>query len=73
MSTKKYLTYEQAESLYLVSTRQLQRMIKRGDITAYKPGARVLLDAESLDAWVQTKQIKPAVKMGRPRRNAIRR
>lgn len=72
-NTKKFLTYEQAENLYLISTRSLQRLVKKGDVVAYRPGAKVLLDAESLAAWVQTKQIKPAVKLGRPRRNAIRR
>ena len=66
------LTYTEAERLYSISTRALQRLVKKGSITAYKPGAKVLLDGESLEAWVKSTKIKPAVKIGRPRNGASR-
>lgn len=66
------LTYTEAERLYSISTRALQRLVKKGSITAYKPGAKVLLDGESLETWVKSTKIKPAVKIGRPRKGASR-
>ena len=69
---KGYLTYIEAERLYSISTRALQRLVKAGKVTAYKPGAKVLLDAESLAAWVRSTKIQPAKKIGRPRRGAAR-
>lgn len=66
------LAYAEAERLYSISTRALQRLVKKGSITAYKPGAKVLLDGESLEAWVKSTKIKPAVKIGRPRKGASR-
>lgn len=65
-------TYAEAERLYSISTRALQRLVKAGKITAYKPGAKVLLDVESLEAWVRSTKIKPSIKIGRPRRGARR-
>ena len=66
------LTYVEAERLYSISTRALQRLVKSGKVTAYKPGAKVLLDADSLAAWVRSTKIQPAIKIGRPRKGAIR-
>jgi len=65
-------TYSEAEHLYSISTRALQRLVKAGKVTAYKPGAKVLLDGESLAAWVKSTKIKPSVKIGRPRKGAVR-
>lgn len=66
------IAYAEAERLYSISTRALQRLVKAGKVTAYKPGAKVLLDGESLEAWVRSTKIKPAVKIGRPRKGAPR-
>ena len=66
------LAYSEAERLYSISTRALQRLVKAGKVTAYKPGAKVLLDGESLEAWVKSTKIKSSVKVGRPRRGATR-
>ena len=65
-------TYSEAERLYSISTRALQRLVKAGKVIAYKPGAKVLMDADSLAAWVRSTKIKPAVKIGRPRKGAPR-
>ena len=66
------LAYVEAERLYSISTWALQRLVKAGKVTAYKPGAKVLLDADSLAAGVRSTKIKPAIKIGRPRKGAIR-
>ena len=64
------LTYIEAERLYSISTRALQRLVKAGKVIAYKPGAKVLMDADSLAAWVMSTRIQPAKKIGRPRTGA---
>ena len=61
------IAYAEAERLYSISTRALQRLVKAGKVSAYKPGAKVLLDADSLAAWVRSTKIQPAKKIGRPR------
>ena len=66
------ITYLEAERIYSISTRALQRLVKAGKVIAYKPGAKVLMDADSLAAWVRSTKIKPAVKIGRPRKGAPR-
>ncbi len=66
------LAYAEAERLYSISTRALQRLVKAGKVTAYKPGAKVLMDGENLEAWVKSTKIKPSAKVGRPRRGAPR-
>lgn len=65
-------TYAEAERLYSISTLALQRLVKAGKITAYKPGAKVLLDGESLATWVKSTKIAPRKKIGRPRKGAAR-
>lgn len=65
-------TYAEAERLYSISTRALQRLVKAGKVTAYKPGAKVLLDGESLATWVKSTKIAPRKKIGRPRKGAAR-
>jgi len=60
-------TYVEAERLYSISTRALQRLVKAGKVIAYRPGAKVLLDGESLEEWVKSTKIQPAKKIGRPR------
>ena len=66
------LTYVEAERLYSISTRALQRLVKAGKVAAYRPGAKVLLDCDSLEAWVKSTKIQPAKKIGRPRKGAQR-
>ena len=69
---RRFLTYAEAGSLYGVGRSKLQRLVVRGEITAYRPGKATLLDAGSVEAWVESTKIKPARRIGRPRKGARR-
>ena len=44
----------------------------RGEIVAYRPGKATLLDAGSVETWVESTKITPARRIGRPRKNQRR-
>jgi excisionase family DNA binding protein len=62
-----HITIEEAAKLAKCSSCTIQRAIKRGDLTAYKPGKTVLILEKDFMSWFQSKQIH-AVQAGRPRR-----
>ena len=68
----RFLTYAEAQALYGVGRSKLQRLVVRGEITAYRPGKATLLDAGSVEAWVESTKIKPERRLGRPRKNQRR-
>lgn len=51
---RKYLTLAQAAAYVGLSVTTLRRLIRRGVLSAYKPGGgRILVKREELDAWVE--------------------
>lgn len=65
------MPYHDAEALYRISTRTMQRLVKKGMIDAYRPGSKVLVDGDTIEAWIKTTRIH-ARKIGRPRNGARR-
>ncbi len=61
------LTMDEAAKLAKCSYHTIHRAIKRGNLTAYKPGKVVLILEKDLNNWFQSKRVQ-AVKSGRPRR-----
>lgn len=51
------LTIKEAQARYRVSAATLYQAVRRGDITAYRPGKRILLDTSSLDTWFQASKM----------------
>jgi len=49
-----WLTREEAAEHLRCSTRHLDRLVRLGEIAAYRPCGRPLFLAEELDAWVMT-------------------
>ncbi len=58
---------DEAAKLAKCSYHTIYRAIKKGDLTAYKPGKMVLIVEKDLRAWFKSKQIQ-TVQRGRPRR-----
>ena len=67
----RFLTYAEAQALYGVG-RSMQRLVVRGEIVAYRPGKATLLDAGSVETWVESTKITLARRIGRPRKNQRR-
>jgi excisionase family DNA binding protein len=61
------ITIDEAAKLAKCSYHTIHRAIKRGDLTAYKPGKTVLILEKDFTAWFQSKRIH-VVQAGRPRR-----
>ncbi len=61
------MTIDEAANLAKCSYHTIHRAIKKGDLTAYKPGKAVLILEKDLTNWFKSKRIH-AVKAGRPRR-----
>jgi len=55
----KLVTYEQVEERFHCSKKTLQRAVKAGEVDAYRPGKRVLLDEATVMSWVMSKKIRP--------------
>lgn len=64
MST--YLTLADAVEIVPVAQITLRRAIKRGDLTAYRIGGKLLIRPDDLDRWIQAHR-EPAP-MPRPKR-----
>lgn len=60
------MTIDEAAKLAKCSYHTIHRAIKKGDLTAYKPGKAVLILEKDLTDWFKSKQIH-ALKQGRPR------
>jgi excisionase family DNA binding protein len=54
------LTLSEAASLLQVSTRTLQRMIRGGQLPAFKVGGQWRLRETQLRQWVESREIAPA-------------
>lgn len=61
------MTMDEAAKLAKCSYHTIHRAIKKGDLTAYKPGKVVLILEKDLSDWFKSKRVQ-AVKNGRPRR-----
>jgi len=61
------LTIDEAAKLVKCSYHTIHRAIKKGDLTAYKPGKVVLILEQDFADWFKSKQIQ-TVRAGRPRR-----
>jgi excisionase family DNA binding protein len=59
-------TIEEAARLAKCSYHTIHRAIKKGDLTAYKPGKTVLILEKDFTSWFQSKRIH-VVQIGRPR------
>lgn len=60
------LTIDEAAKLVKCSYHTIHRAIKKGDLTAYKPGKVVLILEQDFAEWFKSKQIQ-IVRTGRPR------
>ena len=54
------LTLSEAANLLQVSTRTLQRMIRNGQLPAFKVGGQWRLREAQLRQWVETREASPA-------------
>ena len=54
------LTLSEAANLLQVSTRTLQRMIRNGQLPAFKVGGQWRLREAQLRQWVESREISPA-------------
>lgn len=70
---KNFITYKEAQERYRCGRRKIQKAVNDGIIVAYRPADKVLLVLESADAWFESTIVKPRVRIGRPRRGAVRR
>lgn len=61
------MTIDEAAALAKCSYHTIHRAIKKGDLTAYKPGKAVLILEKDFVTWFQSKRVH-AVKTGRPRK-----
>jgi len=62
------MTIEEAANLAKCSYHTIHRAIKKGDLSAYKPGKAVLILEKDLSDWFESKKIY-AAKIGRPRKH----
>ena len=67
MMMDKLITMAEAAKLSKCSYHTIHRAIKKGDLTAYKPGKIVLILEQDLSEWFHSKKIH-CVQAGRPRR-----
>ena len=67
----KLITYQEATERYRCSRKTLERAIKKGEIDAYRPGRKVLLDEATVKAWFKSRQIRPVRVLSRPRRRKV--
>lgn len=70
---KNFITYKEAQARYGCGRMKIQKAVNDGIIEAYQPADNVLLVLESADAWFESTKVKPRVRIGRPRRGAVRR
>lgn len=56
--TPQYLTYRQAEELTGLSRQTVWRLIKSGDVRAFKIGRGVKIERRSLEDYVQAEPIE---------------
>ena len=65
---EKGLTLTQAATRVRCSEATLSRAIKRGRLTAYRPGKLIIILQEDLIKWLQSKKITPQKRQGAPRK-----
>lgn len=68
-----YLTLKEAMLELPLGYRTIYNAVRRGEITAYKPGREILVERASLENWLLSKKIEPPRQVGRPRKNSTRR
>jgi len=52
-SNRRWLTVDQAADYLGRTPEAIRGLVKRGELTAYKPDGRLQLDREELDAWMR--------------------
>lgn len=57
--TPQYLTYRQAEELTGLSRQTVWRLIKSGDVRAFRIGRSVKIERRSLESYVQAEPVEP--------------
>ena len=65
------MTYDEAAAACHCSKKTLERAVKRGEIKAYRPGRRVLLDSATVVTWFKSKEIQPVRTTCRRRKNVV--
>jgi len=65
-----YLTLDEAASRCRLSSRTLRRAIQAGELMAYQPRNRLLLEHNDLDAWIAGAPVRP--RLPQPNRSAPR-
>ena len=53
------LTVQEAASAVKLTQWAIYRAIKRGDLTAYKPGGRLRIHEVDLQAWLESTKVEP--------------
>lgn len=62
------MTIQEVMTAYRVGYQTIYRAVQRGELEAYKPGRKLIIDAESAGNWFKSKKIKPKAALGRPRK-----
>lgn len=57
---KKYMTVEEVSEALHMPLDTVRKKIKRGDLKAYKPGKRILVEEKELELFVKRSQRIPA-------------
>ncbi len=57
--TPQYLTYRQAEELTGLSRQTVWRLIKSGDVRAFRIGRSVKISRSSLEQYVRAEPVEP--------------
>lgn len=53
LARRKFLTVQEAANLMRVSSMTVTRLIRRGELTAYRIGRSLRIDQDDLDAYLQ--------------------
>lgn len=62
------MNLDEAAARYHCSKRKIYRLVKAGDVKAFKPAGKILVDKKSGDDWFHSTQIRPRKRAGRPRK-----
>ncbi|MCL5266764.1 MAG: helix-turn-helix domain-containing protein [Bacteroidetes bacterium] len=59
LSTRTWLSIEQASEYTTFAVVTLRKMVYRGAIPFYKKGRRVVFKREEIDSWMDTSRVEP--------------
>lgn len=66
------INLDEAAIRYHCSKKKMYREVKAGEIKAFKPGNKILIDKKSGDDWFNSTQIRPRKRAGRPRKKGAK-